>query len=83
MARIVFFGKLSDSAGTRELNLTLPDDLKNVADLITHLARDNAILEEALGHISVRVAINEEFSHHQAIITDSDEIAFLPPVSGG
>ncbi len=83
MARIVFFGKLSDSAGARDLNLTLPDDVKSVADLIAHLAKDNEMLEEALGHISVRVAINEEISHHQAIITDSDEIAFLPPVSGG
>ncbi len=30
-----------------------------------------------------RIAVNEEFSEDQSLLSDSDEIAFIPPVSGG
>ena len=32
---------------------------------------------------SVRIAVNAELGHGNAPIADGDEIAFLPPMSGG
>lgn len=29
------------------------------------------------------VAVNEEYQDHEFVLTDEDEVAFIPPVSGG
>lgn len=78
MARLVFLGRLADLAGTSELAVAAgPLDVV-LAALPVELAV--ALLDER-----VRVALNGTvLAEPSGIVLDSgDELAFLPPVSGG
>lgn len=81
MARVLFFGRLSDLAGGRSRDWKVEGG--TVSDLVAALARHDAGLGEALQAPSVRCAVNEIVTDRDTIIGDEDEIAFMPPVSGG
>ncbi len=83
MARLLFFGKLADLAGGRERDLPLPDTVDTVDAVIELLASEDELLGAALNEKSVRCIINERIDNTPGIVSDSDEIAFLPAVSGG
>ncbi|WP_375206173.1 MoaD/ThiS family protein [Hyphococcus sp.] len=83
MARLLFFGKLADAAGARMREIPLDDATQTVGDLVAALSDKEAALGDALEEKSVRVIVNEKMAARDAAITDGDEIAFLPPVSGG
>ncbi len=82
MARILFFGRLADLAGGRERELHVGDSVRNLRELVDLIAKGDDTLGAALREKSVQTIINERISSGDAI-SDSDEIAFLPPVSGG
>ena len=79
MATILFFGRLQDAVGTSALTATLPDRIKDTDGLRAWLGRDHPALRDA----SVRIAVNAELRNGNAPLADGDEIAFLPPMSGG
>lgn len=83
MARVLFFGKLGDLAGGREREMALPPRANTVSGLVGAIERQDAALGEALKEISVRCIVNEKMASHETAISEGDEIAFLPPVSGG
>ncbi len=83
MARLMFFGKLADLAAGRERDWPLDGEARTVAGLIDAIAAADAALGAALSAPSVRCAVNEAMVGRDAPIADGDEIAFLPPVSGG
>lgn len=82
MAKILYFGKLTDIIGTSVETLDLPNTVNGTAQLRQWLDLNNggtgALLEE-----TVRIAINNELAHEPAPISNTDEIAFMPPVGGG
>lgn len=82
MARLLFFGKLGDIAGARERDVSL-HGAQTVSALIEMIEAGDSVLGEALRAASVRCMINEEIISSDAEINDADEIAFIPPVSGG
>jgi sulfur-carrier protein len=79
MATILFFGRLQDAVGTRALTATLPAGIRDTESLRAWLGRDHPALRDA----SVRIAVNAELRSGNAPLADGDEIAFLPPMSGG
>lgn len=83
MARIAFYGRLQDSAGTRELVADLPADIKDAAALRIWLGRDNPRLGDSLADPAVLVAVNDVLAGGNPTVGPQDEIAFLPPMSGG
>ncbi|WP_411818382.1 MoaD/ThiS family protein [Hyphococcus sp. DH-69] len=83
MARVLFFGKLRELAGSAQREIPLGTSIKFVSDLISYFEDADNHLGAALKEQSVRVVINEEMSEKTASISDDDEIGFLPPVSGG
>ena len=83
MARLLFFGKLGDVAGGRARDWALNADIATVRDLIAALGAQDAALGDALSHNSVRCIVNEAVSPLDSAVADEDEIAFIPPVSGG
>lgn len=77
--RILFFGRLKESARADELATDLPPAVRDTGELRAWLGREMPALLDA----SVRVAVNETIVPGNASIREGDEIAFLPPMSGG
>ncbi len=83
MPQLLFFGKLGDLAGGRTRDISIPKPETTVAQLISLIGDDDPALGGALRDASVRIVVNEQFSSLDTVISENDEVAFLPPVSGG
>ena len=77
---IRLFARLREIAGTAELRRDVAEGA-TARDAWHTLAREFPALAEYGG--SVSCAVNEEYSKLTAPLHDGDEVAFLPPVSGG
>lgn len=82
MAQLLFFGRLGDLAGgvERQMGLSAPHA---ITDLISMIGETERLLGSALEDERVRYAINGTIVDGDALVEDEDELAFLPPVSGG
>ncbi len=78
--RVLLFGILKDLAGCSSDVITLPDKA-TAADVIGHYERSlpggNALLA------SVAISVNQEYATANQPLHTGDEVALLPPVSGG
>jgi molybdopterin synthase sulfur carrier subunit len=84
MADILYFARLAESLGIQSETIDLSAECKTVADLVGLLrARGEPFDNTFDGTTRVLVAINQEMSEMGADISNSDEIAFFPPVTGG
>ena len=74
------FARLRDIAGAEELRREIP--LGSTAQHLweTLVAEHNDLKPYST---NVSTAINEEYAKMDALLADGDEVAFLPPVSGG
>jgi molybdopterin converting factor subunit 1 len=77
---LLFFATLRDRAGTRSVELEIPDDL-TVQGLKEKLASEYPKLKDSMA--SVLVTINREYAFDEAVIPPNAELAMFPPVSGG
>jgi molybdopterin converting factor subunit 1 len=77
---IRLFARLRDLAGTGELVRDVADPA-TVATVWTALVGEMPTLREYERTMSV--AVNADYSRMSASVHDGDEVAFLPPVSGG
>jgi len=78
--RVLFFGVLKDIAGRPEDTLELPDGA-TIASVFEHYAERYPRLRQAAP--SIVFARNRQFSDRGTPVMPGDEVAFLPPVSGG
>ncbi len=78
--KVLFFGQLKDITGKTEEELQVEEgsDLESLFD--RYASRFPRL--EAMRH-AVALARNREFADGSARLADGDEVAFLPPVSGG
>ena len=60
--------------------MTLPDGA-TVTDLISELALEQARFTDLAP--SLMISINQAYVERDAELKDGDEVAFIPPVSGG
>jgi molybdopterin converting factor small subunit len=82
--KLVFLGKFADIAGSGELALTRPPGLVTLTDLRAWLASSLPGLNNALKGRGVAIIVNQTIVHDpQHPVGDDDEVAFLPPMSGG
>ena len=73
--RLILFAGLRQAAGFKRETVALPE-AATVGDL----------LESRVPNLRDRtfyVAVNEEFAQRDTVLQDGDEVALLPPVSGG
>jgi molybdopterin synthase catalytic subunit/molybdopterin converting factor small subunit len=78
--RARLFAIQRELAGTREVALELPDGA-SIADAWTALVAIHPVL--APGRDSVRFARNGAYGDVTTVLADGDELAIIPPVSGG
>ncbi len=78
--RIRLFAMQRELAGTRELDVDLPDDADVAAAWDALVAIHPAL---APGGSSVRFARNGAYADATTRLVDGDEVAMIPPVSGG
>jgi molybdopterin converting factor subunit 1 len=78
--RVLFFGMLKDLTGKASDALDLPGGA-SVRDLLTHYEAQVPRLKESLS--SLALAVNQEYASPETKLSSGDEVALLPPVSGG
>lgn len=74
------FARLKELTGAAEIPRQLPDG-STAEDAWNALARD--FPELARYSTSVSCAVNESYARFTTPLSEGDEVAFLPPVSGG
>ncbi len=76
---ILFFAQAADAAGTREYRPDLPlADLETLwVDLLTRFPELEPLRP------TIRIARNGEYVREGELFRHGDEIALIPPVSGG
>ena len=78
--KVLFFGRLKDVVGQSEESL----DLNHASTIEQLFARySHRIPELAKYRSSVVASRNQEFAAWDTPLHSGDEVAFLPPVSGG
>jgi MoaE-MoaD fusion protein len=73
--RVRLFAALRERAGTAEVELDLPDGAR-VADAVARLG-------EVVDGVPMVTALNHEYTDGDAELSPGDELALIPPVSGG
>ena len=82
--RLIYFAWVKAMTGTAEEEVEIPGEVQNVTGLLDWLeARDPKYARAFSDRGAIRVAVNQEFARPGDPVTDSDEVAFFPPVTGG
>jgi molybdopterin synthase sulfur carrier subunit len=76
MLTLRFFASAADEAGCRESRVAFQSTPRR-------LLESESILVSFRGRPDVRVAVNRVWADWDTSLKDGDEVAFLPPVSGG
>jgi molybdopterin converting factor subunit 1 len=77
---VKLFGSLREAVGAKELITAAPAGAR-VGELRGLLAREHPAFREMADRL--RVAVNQDLADDARRLADGDEVAFLPPVSGG
>lgn len=80
MDEILLFGVTREIVGSDTLKLPAGGFPESVGALKQMLLRDYPALEEIA---SLKVAVNSAFATDDVALTSGDEVALIPPVSGG
>lgn len=80
MIRVLFFASLADATGISEMEVEAHDH-PDVASILDRCAEEFPRLETRRRH--VLCAVNQAFARPETPVSDGDEVAFFPPVSGG
>jgi molybdopterin synthase sulfur carrier subunit len=83
---VVYLARLREAFGNtgEQLPLQLATEVATVNDVLTTLAsRGGAFATELAAGRAVRVAVNHTLVSRDATVRNGDEVALLPPVTGG
>lgn len=78
--RVLFFGVLKDLAGRSSDTLSLAENAR-AADVISHYQQHLSASKQIFN--SIAISVNQEYAAPEMKLHAGDEIALLPPVSGG
>lgn len=78
-----FFAALRERVGHDSLPLDIESEL-DLRGLVMLLGRRfGADFAAALNAPNIRIAVNQEFVGGSCVVHDGDEVAFMPPITGG
>jgi len=78
--RVLFFGMLKDLAGYSSESIDLPEHAR-LADVLSHYEERIPRMRDLV--TSIAMSVNQEYAGVDAKLKSGDEVALLPPVSGG
>jgi MoaE-MoaD fusion protein len=78
--RVLFFGVLKDLAGRASDSLSLPENA-TLGDVLNHYEQAMPRLKDLAA--SLAMSVNQEYAAPDVRLRQGDEVALLPPVSGG
>ncbi|TCV72720.1 molybdopterin synthase subunit MoaD [Neorhizobium sp. R1-B] len=82
--KLVYFAWVRERIGKPEEEITIPENVVTVRDLLNHLKGLGEEYENALQYPEViRVAIDQEHVEHSEKIAGAREIGIFPPMTGG
>jgi molybdopterin synthase sulfur carrier subunit len=81
---LLYFAWVRERIGRDEERVNLPADIRDVRSLLSWLATRGPGYAEALKKPeAIRVAVNQVHAKSETPVSDADEIALFPPVTGG
>src|SRR5579872_1716438 len=84
VVKLVFLGRFREIANPALSEVALPGHVRTLAGLKEWLAEAEPALGQALDNARTQIAVNHAIVRDPAHpIAANDEIAFLPPMSGG
>lgn len=84
MLNIQYFASIREALNRNEEELELPMDVNSVQTLIDYLLSANPHFEAVFnGNNKVLVAVNQTVVDRSHPLSENDEVAFFPPMTGG
>ncbi len=81
--KILYFAKLKHVIGKHEDNLKIESN-KKICEIIDELMKKNNDYAKAFNQVeNLQFAVNCEYVNKDFTVTNSDELAIFPPVTGG
>ena len=82
---ILFFASLRELFEEDKIKINVDDDMSSPEELLQYLAKNHKgpWFELLQKRKNIRVAINHNIEDWDSSLSDGDELAFLPPITGG
>ncbi len=82
--KLVYFSQVRERLGKAEEELNIPADVETVGALIDYLITLGSTYQSALSNTQMlRVAVNQVYAKRDHAVSNEDEVAIFPPVTGG
>ncbi|MBZ0216338.1 MAG: molybdopterin converting factor subunit 1 [Fimbriimonadaceae bacterium] len=82
--KVLYFAWVRERTGLAEEDVTPPDGVTTVGELISWLISRGPEYESAFENASfIRAALDQEHVDHDTPLNGAREIAFFPPMTGG
>jgi len=79
--QVLLFAGLAETAGASKISLSFADEQVNVQAVRNELKNLLPNLEDLIE--KSMVAVNQDYAANDFVISVGDEVALIPPVSGG
>lgn len=77
MAKLLFFGPLSDVLEIESMTVPIPSEIKTIVDLVSALHQRGTRWQRYLDPDKLQITRNRQFCDANTEITNDDEIAFI------
>ena len=84
MVTVLYFARLREALGTSSEELALPESVIDLGGLRNALVSRGGVWAQELAESRpIRAAVNQDIASSDTPVSDGDEVAFFPPVTGG